>query len=41
MLKEVPVQGVSDLQPADECECRYLLSAVGDFLVNWLWKKLM
>jgi len=31
MLQEMPVQGVSDLQPTDECECRDLLTTVGDF----------
>ena len=31
VLQEVLVQGVSDLQPADECECRYLLIIVRDF----------
>jgi len=31
VLQEVLVQGVSDLQPTDECECEDLLSTVGDF----------
>jgi len=25
------VQGVSNLQPADECECRVILTVVGNF----------
>jgi len=31
VVQEVLVQGVSDLQPVDECECRYFLTTVGDF----------
>ena len=30
MLQEVLVQRVRDLQPADKCECCYLLTTVGD-----------
>jgi len=31
VLQELLVQGVSNLQPADECECGDLLTRVGDF----------
>jgi len=30
-LEEVLIQGVTNLQPADECECRDVLIAVWDF----------
>ena len=31
MLEEVLVQEVRNLQPTDECECRDILTVVGDF----------
>ena len=31
VLEEVLVKGVRNLQPVDECECRDILTAVGDF----------
>ena len=31
MLEEVLVQGVRNLQPTDECECRDILIAVEEF----------
>jgi len=32
VLEEVLVQGLRNLQPADECECRDVLITVGDFV---------
>ena len=31
MFQHVLVQGVRDLQLADECKCKYILTAVGNF----------
>jgi len=31
VLEEVLVQNVRNLQTADECECRHVITAVGDF----------
>ena len=35
MLQEVLVQGMSDLQLADECECRDLFFSQLENLVSW------